>query len=66
MTIVFMSTETVQIDCPYCGKSIDIVVDASLEQQSYVEDCSVCCRPMELSVVVSGDEVSVNATRDDE
>jgi len=61
-----MSTETVQIYCPYCGESIDIVVDASLEQQSYIEDCSVCCRPIELSVTVISDGVSVDAKRDDD
>lgn len=61
-----LSTETAQIVCPYCGESIEIVVDGSLEQQSYVEDCSVCCRPMELTVTVVDDEVSVSARRDDE
>ena len=61
-----LSTESVQVYCPYCGESIEIVVDGSLEQQSYVEDCSVCCRPMELTVTVVDDEVSVSARRDDE
>ena len=59
-------TETVRIYCPYCGESIDIVVDASLAQQHYVEDCSVCCRPMELSVSVDSGQVSVEARRDDD
>jgi hypothetical protein len=59
-------TEALRIYCPYCGESIDIVVDASLEQQHYVEDCSVCCRPMELSVSVDSGQVSVEARRDDD
>jgi hypothetical protein len=59
-------TEALRIYCPYCGESIDIVVDASLEQQHYVEDCSVCCRPMELSVSVDSGKVSVEARRDDD
>jgi hypothetical protein len=61
-----MSTETVQLYCPYCGETIEIVVDGSLEQQSYIEDCSVCCRPIELAITVSDDEISVDAKRDDE
>ena len=61
-----MSTETVRIFCPYCGEPIDIVVDGSLEQQSYVEDCSVCCRPMELTIAVAGGDISVSARREDE
>lgn len=61
-----MSTETARIQCPYCGETIEIVIDGSIEQQEYVEDCSVCCRPIELSVAVSGEQVSVDARRDDE
>jgi hypothetical protein len=61
-----MFTETAQIYCPYCGENIEIIVDGSIEQQSYTEDCSVCCRPMELSISVFGDEIAVSARRDDE
>jgi hypothetical protein len=61
-----MFTEAAQIYCPYCGERIEVIVDGSIEQQSYTEDCCVCCRPMELSITVSGDEVSVSARRDDE
>ncbi len=59
-------TEAVRIYCPYCGESIEVVVDASLAQQHYVEDCSVCCRPMELSVSVDSGQVAVEARRDDD
>ncbi len=34
------------IDCPYCGESIVVLVDESVPDQSYVEDCQVCCRPI--------------------
>lgn len=61
-----MQTHGVQIQCPYCGEMIDILVDGSLEIQNYIEDCQVCCRPMELSVTLSGDAVTVVARRDDE
>jgi hypothetical protein len=59
-------TETVAIQCPYCGERIEIIIDESIEQQNYIEDCQVCCRPIELSVTVAGEEVMVAARRDDE
>ena len=42
----------VDIPCPYCGEWIGIVVDTSAGAQSYVEDCQVCCRPIEISVTL--------------
>ena len=41
----------VSIGCPYCGETIDVVVDDSVEQHQTIEDCQVCCRPI---VLVSG------------
>ena len=40
------------ISCPYCGEQISILVDASVPEQRYVEDCQVCCRPIVLDVSV--------------
>lgn len=34
------------ITCPYCWETIAIAVDTSVPEQEYVEDCSVCCRPI--------------------
>jgi hypothetical protein len=46
--------------CPYCGESIDIVIDDSIEHQQYVEDCQVCCRPIEIDVLIGPDgEITV-------
>ena len=61
-----MLTEVANIYCPYCGEPIEIIVDGSIEQQNYIEDCSVCCRPMELSISVIGEGIAVIARRDDE
>lgn len=48
------------IACPYCGESIEILIDASEASQSYIEDCQVCCRPISLHVEVDAQgEVSV-------
>ena len=41
------------IGCPYCGEIITILVDGSVEDQQYIEDCQVCCQPMVIQVMVS-------------
>jgi len=43
------------IYCPYCGEMISILIDASVESQQYIEDCQVCCRPIDIRVEVSAD-----------
>jgi cysteine-rich CPXCG protein len=58
---------THEVICPYCGQTQDIFVDISIGHQQYIEDCQVCCRPMELSIAVEGeDEISLEARRSDE
>lgn len=50
------------IQCPYCGESIDLFVDDSVDHQQYVEDCQVCCRPINVTVTVpEGSEPVVSA-----
>jgi transcription elongation factor Elf1 len=34
--------------CPYCWQQISVVLDLSIDEQSYIEDCEVCCRPMQI------------------
>jgi len=38
--------EEFTIGCPYCGEMIDMLVESSVEEQEYYEDCSVCCCPI--------------------
>ena len=38
------------INCPYCGERITVFVDTSAGAQQYIEDCQVCCRPIEFAV----------------
>ena len=58
-----MRTLTEQVlDCPCCGERISVVVDHSLGDQEYVEDCEVCCRPLVLDILVGPDgDASVTA-----
>lgn len=47
--------ELVPVSCPYCGEAIELGVDTSAGAASYVEDCPVCCRPMQVDVALDGD-----------
>jgi len=49
--------------CPYCGEPIELLVDASAGDQQYIEDCSVCCRPIVVTVTVDGDGQPALAVR---
>lgn len=56
--------EEAEVECPFCGEAITIFVDCSEESQQYIEDCSVCCRPICFAVrCEDGTLVSVEASR---
>ena len=44
-----------RIDCPYCGEAITVMVDTSAGDQEYIEDCQVCCRPINFRVDLDAD-----------
>ncbi len=43
--------------CPYCWEEISMLLDASVDEQTYVEDCEVCCNPIEVSAQFSDQEL---------
>ena len=45
--------------CPFCGEEITMVLDLSVHRHTYVEDCEVCCNPLEISYTVE-DEVLIS------
>jgi len=49
--------------CPYCGEEISMVLDLSVRRQTYVEDCEVCCNPIEISYRAEEDELSSFAAK---
>ena len=55
------------IGCPYCGETIKVLIDSSDMEQQYIEDCQVCCKPINflVSESISG-ELTVNAYSEDE
>lgn len=60
-----MTLEQIDVQCPYCGERIEIQVDSSAGEQSYIEDCSVCCRPIQFEVTMGEDGPEVSASRSD-
>ena len=58
--------ESVSIACPYCGEPIELVVDTSAGSAACVEDCPVCCSPMQVQVEVDCERISVTARTGDE
>jgi len=36
--------------CPYCWEEVSVLLDPSIRRQTYIEDCEVCCRPIEFHV----------------
>jgi Cysteine-rich CPXCG len=58
----------ISVECPYCGETLELWVDQSGgATQKYVEDCAVCCQPMEVLVEIEGDEeCSVSVRRFDD
>ena len=55
----------VTVECPYCGESFETAVDWSAGAFRYIEDCHVCCQPIELAGDVGDDgaPLGVTATR---
>jgi len=59
--------QTHSIDCPYCGEIIEIDIDCSEFNQNYIEDCFVCCRPINITVDIDFDnQVHVRTTHENE
>jgi len=43
--------------CPYCWEQISMILDNTEEVSDYIEDCEVCCRPIELSFRFAGENL---------
>ena len=48
--------------CPYCWGQISMLIDVSQTDQNYIEDCEICCNPIQVSVTTDRqDIISFNA-----
>jgi transcription elongation factor Elf1 len=43
--------------CPYCWETISMLLDNSVSKQVYIEDCEVCCNPIQLLVQFNNSEL---------
>lgn len=55
-----------RLTCPYCWEGVSILVDNSVPEQETIEDCEVCCQPMQLLIRVEGSTIHVDAHRENE
>lgn len=60
--------EDYSLGCPYCGEGMSTSVDCSSGSHDFIEDCPVCCRPIEFHAEIDADGqlVELSARRDDE
>jgi len=45
----------VPVQCPYCGERLETRVDLTAGEREYIEDCEVCCRPIEFGIELEED-----------
>ena len=46
-----------RIHCPYCAEALNIDIDLSAGGQTYIEDCQICCQPMQIAFDVDNGEL---------
>lgn len=54
--------------CPYCGEPIELIIDTSQGDHTYIEDCQVCCRPIVIHVQsdIAGEQCIVSVFSENE
>jgi len=57
----------VELQCPWCGEPYGSMLDLTDASRSYIEDCQICCRPIEVRLEVSerGELDNVSTSRCD-
>jgi hypothetical protein len=43
--------------CPYCLQEISFLVEELYGNQSYIEDCEVCCQPIQITYTAEDGEI---------
>ena len=44
-------------ECPHCWENQLKMVDPSVEKQNFIEDCEVCCNPLEFDLSVVNNHI---------
>ena len=60
-----MNLESAEVMCPYCGEQIEVDIEPLEEVQTFIQDCSVCCRPIQLEARPQTEGLQVIASRSD-
>ncbi|QKI90132.1 CPXCG motif-containing cysteine-rich protein [Thiomicrorhabdus xiamenensis] len=59
--------QNLTVQCPYCWSEIEIIVDPSDPSEHFIEDCSVCCRPIHFHKIIQDDgAIELIAKHEDE
>ena len=53
------------VSCPYCGESIEVLIDQEEIGQRYIEDCQVCCKPINFLVSIDAGGRLLVSVRDE-
>lgn len=57
----------VEVQCPYCWEMIEVAVEDCGENQQYIEDCQVCCRPINFQITIDEtQQLEVHVYSDDD
>ena len=51
------------VHCPYCGETYGLAVDLSVGERTFIEDCTVCCHPIVLSLEHAGEQAVLRSER---
>lgn len=49
--------------CPHCWEQISMLLELSSGEQSYTEDCEICCNPIAISYDVDEGKVARFSSR---
>lgn len=44
--------------CPHCWEEISMLLDTSVRHQKYIEDCEICCNPIEIKVAFDNEQLA--------
>lgn len=59
-------TDAYSFQCPYCGEELTIAIDVSGgSQQSFIYDCEVCCRPIQIDLEIEQSDVTSFSAKTD-
>ncbi|MBD64828.1 MAG: CPXCG motif-containing cysteine-rich protein [Halobacteriovoraceae bacterium] len=51
--------QEVFFQCPFCGETISMVFELYYGEQTYIEDCQVCCRPIQITYSSDGEQIDL-------